>query len=340
MKRSIKLLLPVIAAACLAGCAKTPTSDYGELSRMEFDAWISVNKQAGWEETPCGAWIIEKTDDPTRTPLGSVEEYPHMHISYTVSKLDGTVNSTTDALVAQRVGSYQKSNYYGPQMNYRGASGIYAGVEEALSGLHEGCSCKVVVPGWLLTHDRFSTKQKYLDNMTSKVTPLIYEVTVNELIADTEAWEIDFLKTAIGTEKVDTLDDGVYYICDKQPDDDTDYDSGDKVYINYVCRRMLDGQGVDTNMADSAKVFGIYKSSSTYSPSVINWSDKSSGLTMTSSENSVVSGFSTAIFNMHSHEKGRVYMVSSKAYSTSGSGDAIPGYCPLMFEIAIVDNPS
>ena len=192
----------------------------------------------------------------------------------------------------------------------------------------------------VLTHDTYSTKQKYLDNMSSRVTPLVYEVTVNELIADTEAWEMALLEAALGTEKADTLDDGVFYVCDKQPDDETDYESGASVYINYVCRRLLDGKGVDTNIADSAKVFGIYKSSSTYSPALINWSAKSSDLTMTSSKNSVVSGFSTAIFNMHSHEKGRVYMVSSKAYSTSGSGDAIPGYCPLMFEIQIVDNPS
>lgn len=339
--KNIKILT-LIAAVCLAGCAKTPEAKYGTLARMEFDAWISLHKQAGWQETSGGAWITSKTDNPAGTPIGTVDDYPYMRITYTVTDLNGTVNSTSEKAVAQKIGTYKKNYYYGPQVTYRGSSGIYAGVEEAIADLHEGGSCRVIVPGWLLTHDRYSSKQEYLDNMTQSTSALIYELTVDELIKDVDEWEMDILKATLGAEmaKADTLDTGVYYICDREPDDETDYSSGNTVYINYICRRMIDGQGVDTNIADSAKVFGIYKESSTYSPTLINWGDTASDITMTSSNSSVISGFASAIYHMHAHEKGRAYMVSSQAYSSSGSGSAIPAFSPLIFEIEFVDNPS
>ena len=336
--KSIKIL-PLIAAVCLAGCAKTPSTNYGNLAQMEFDAWISVNKQAGWEETPLGCWIIEKTDNPAGAALGSVDDFPYMRISYTVTSLNGTVSTTTDKAVAQKIGTYVQSNYYGPQITYRGSSGIYAGVEEALEGMHVGGTCKVIIPGWLQTHDRFSTKQKYLDNMTESTSALIYEITVTDIVADIDVWETEILKAALGADmaKADSLAPGVYYVCDREPANTNEYSSGSTVHINYICRRMLDGQGVDTNMADSAKVFGTYKASGTYEPTIINWGSSASDITMTSSSNSVVSGFGAAIFHMHSLEKGRAYMVSSQAYSSSGSGSAIPAYCPLIFEIEFTE---
>ncbi len=332
--KSIKIL-PLIAAVLISGCAKSPSTNYGKLAQMEFDAWVSVHRQAGWEETPLGAWIVEKTDNPAGEALGTVDDYPYMRLSYTVTDLDGTVNTTTEKAVAQRIGTYNQSYYYGPQMTYRGSNGIYAGVEEALDGMHVGGSCKVVVPGWLLTHDRYSSKQKYLDSMTQSAKALIYEFTVTDVVKDVNEWEMGILKATLGDEfaKADSLAEGVYYVCDREPDDETDYEAGNSVYINYICRRMLDGQGVDTNLADSAKVFGIYSASKTYTSTLINWASAAKDITMTSSNSSVVNGFGTALFNMHSHEKGRAYMISAQAYSSSGSGSAIPAYCPLIFEI-------
>ncbi|MBO4469597.1 MAG: FKBP-type peptidyl-prolyl cis-trans isomerase [Bacteroidales bacterium] len=338
MKSCIKIL--ALAAVCLAGCAKTPTTNYGNLTQMEFDAWISVHKQAGWQETPLGCWILETNDNPAGKALGTVDENPFMTIEYTVTNLEGIVNTTTDVAIAQKAGSYNQTYYYGPQVNYRGTNSIYAGVEDAISSLHEGGSCKVIVPGWLLTHDRYSTKQKYLDNMTESVSPLVYEIKVVELIPDIEAWEFNLVKKALGNAKADSLDTGVFYICDKPADDSTDFASSDQVYINYICRRLIDGQGVDTNIADSAKVFGIYKSGTTYGPTLINWASESKDLTMTSSNTSVISGFSTALFHMHSHEKGRAFMTSTFGYQSSGSGSTIPGYCPLIFDIEFVDKPA
>lgn len=334
MKSNI-IILWTAAALLLAGCAKTPSTDYGQLAQMEFDAWVSVNKQPGWQQTGLGSWITEITDDASRTAVGSVDEYPYMSVSYTVSTLAGTVNSTTDRATAQKIGTFVQKNYYGPQILYRGSNGIYAGLEEVVNTLHEGGSARVIIPGWLLTNDRFSTKEKYLANMTESVSALVYDFTIEELIADIDAWDLAKVKNALPA-GADSLTTGVYYVCDTPSDDPTEFASGDKVYVNYICRRLLDGYAVDTNIADTAKVYGLYNSSSSYSPLLINWASSASELTMTTSESSMIGGFSAAIFNMHLHEKGRAYMISAQAYKANGSGSAIPGYCPLIYDLEVV----
>lgn len=325
------------AALLLAGCAQTPATNYGELARMEFDAWISVHKQAGWQQTELGSWITEITDDPGAKIAGDASFHPYARISYTVSSLSGTISSTTDKATAQQIGSYVKQNYYGPQTLYRGSNGIYAGLEEVINTMHEGGHARVIIPGWLLTNNRYDSKQKYLDNMTESTSALIYDFTIEEFIVDIDSWELDLLQEALPA-GADSLTTGVYYVCDTPADDDTtDFASGDKVYLNYVCRRLIDGYAVDTNIADTAKVYGLYDASKTYSPTLINWADSAGELTMTTSETSMISGFSAAVFQMHLHEKGRAFMVSSQAYQANGSGNTIPGYCPLIFDLEIVE---
>ena len=43
---------------------------------------------------------------------------------------------------------------------------------------------------------------------------------------------------------------------------------------------------------------------------------------------------------MKSHEKGVGIFYSVLGYGSSGSGNAIPGFSPLMFEIEVVDKPA
>ena len=326
-------------ALLLAGCAQTPSTNYGELAEMEFDAWVSVNKQAGWQQTELGSWVTEITDDVSRTPAGSKDEFPYISVSYTVSTLSGTVNTTTDRSTAQKIGTYVQKNYYGPQVLYRGANGIYAGLEEIVNSLHEGGYARVIIPGWLLTNDRFATKEKYLANMTEAVSALVYDFTLEELISDIDEWDLSRVKAALPA-GADSLTTGVYYVCETPSDSDTQFESGDKVYVNYICRRLPDGYAVDTNIADTAKVYGLYSSSRSYSPLLINWASSASELTMTTSESSMIGGFSAAIFNMHLHEKGRAFMTSAQAYKANGSGSTIPGYCPLIYDLEIVDTPN
>ena len=226
-------------------------------------------------------------------------------------------------------------------MTAREPAVMYAGIEEVLNQMGVGGHCKVIIPGWLLTGSRYDSREGYIDAMTELKSAKIYEFTVRELVEDTALWQMERLKEKMGDdwERADSLAEGVYYVQD-QPSDkpDTTFASGNSVYINYICRR-IDGTGVDTNIADSAKVFGCYSSSSTYEPVLINWADTATEITMTSNKSNVISGFAMGIFNMRPHEKGRVYMTSDYAYGSSGSGSHIPGFCPIYFELEFVDEP-
>ncbi len=337
----MKHIIIGLAASVLmvASCAKEGSTNTGELSKNEFDAWISFNKEASWTETELGSWIISlDPGDVENQSVSSVDDNPFLRLDYTITSLDGTVIETTSEMVSKRIGEYDKRNYYGPKFSYRGSNSAYAGIEEILAKMGVGGKCKVIIPGWLLTASRYSTKEEYMNAMSSSTSALIYDFSIAESVKDTEEWELALLKKAMGEDwdKADSLADGVYYVQD-QPSDkpDTTYSSSSEVYINYICRR-IDGTGIDTNLADSAKVFGC---TGTGEPVLINWGDTADDLTMTSSESSIITGFSYGLFQMRPHEKGRVYMTSTYAYSTSGSGTAIPAYCPIYFEIEFVDEP-
>ncbi len=338
-----KVIILLCATILLASCAKSASTPYGELSQRAFDAWVAANRQAGWTETALGSWIISMDDDAEAESTGSVDDYPYVRLDYMVTDLQGNVSSTTDKALSQQLGSdyYQPYYYFGPQMTYRGTGSMYAGLDEVISAMHVGGHCKVVIPGWLLTSDRHSTKQEYIDAMSESVSPLIYEFTIREKVADTQEWEMSLLQNALAgeTARIDTLAEGVYYICEVSTDEpDTEMSSASSIYLDYICRR-IDGQGVDTTIADSAKVYGTWKSSSTYSPIVVNWGSTASDITITSSSTKPVTGFGLAVFEMQPHEKGRVYMTSSYAYSSSGSGKSIPSFCPIVFDLEMVDDP-
>lgn len=336
MKNNI-LATTAILTVLLASCAQDQPNRTGELSKISFDAWVSLNRESTWEKTPLGSWIVEFTPGDTENgSIASVEDNPFVRLEYTVSDLNGDISETTSMEISQRIGTYDKRTYYGPQFSYRGANTTYAGIEELFSMMGVGGHCKAVIPGWLLTNSRYSTEQEYINAMSSSTAAKIYDFTIVESVKATEDWELNLIRKTLGAEadKVDTLATGIFYIQDKASDKpDTTFSSSDQVYINYICRR-IDGTGIDTNIADSAKVFG---GTAKGEPVLINWAEQATGLTMTSEKTSVVAGFAYGIFNMKPHEKGRVYMTSSNAYGSSGSGTAIPAYSPIFFELEMVD---
>lgn len=334
-----KLIWGLVAASlCAVSCAEDPSENIGELNKAVFDAWIQTHKEAGWQETELGSWIITLDEgDIENQSIASVDENPYLRITYTVTDVNGKVTETTDEAVSKRIGEYSKRNWYGPRFTYRVDNNTFAGVEEIFGKMGIGGHFKAVIPGWLLTTSRHDSKEAYIKAMTSSTAAAIYDVTIVESVKDVEEWEMNVLKERMGADwdKADSLTTGVYYVQDKASDKpDTTFDNSASVYINYICRR-IDGTGIDTNLADSAKVFGITADGKAR---LINWGEKATDLTMGSDKTTVVTGFSYGIYHMKPHEKGRVYMTSGAAYGSSGSGSAIPAYCPIYFELEMVDN--
>ena len=60
---------------------------------------------------------------------------------------------------------------------------------------------------------------------------------------------------------------------------------------------------------------------------------------MTSSETDVVDGFANAFLKMHQYEVGSAFFWSGLGYYSSGSGNRIPAYCPLRFDLELTVKP-
>lgn len=339
MKKSLIYLIP--ALLILGSCARTVSTSTNSAAKRYFDAWISLNYPDA-PATALGSYVIADNPGPGEL-LGDSDKTPYVRVNYTVTNLAGEVQNTNSETVSKQLGTYNKTYYYGPEVWTRADNGTYAGIDEALSTMSVGGSKKTVVPGWLATTDRYDTVQEYLDNVTSG-SNYIYSVEVVERIDDIAKWETDSIvrylaKAYPEVAPTDSLKYGFYLIERKAPLDTTSFTADTTIYINYT-GRLLNGLVFDTNIKDTAKVYNLYSSSKTYSPTIINWpasEETYTDMTMTSSESTMIDGFAYALYKMRPFGKCTCIFYSGLGYSYSGSGNSIPAYAPLRFDIDIVD---
>lgn len=328
----------------LASCAKEDSASVNEDTQRYFDAWMSVN-HPDLKATGNGFYILDDqvgTGDPWDKDSSNFA-----FVSYTQYALDGTISSTSDEKVAQQLGTYNKSYYYGPVVWTIAENAIYEGIQEAVEGMRVGGTRTVIIPSWLLTYDRYSNASDYLKH-SSDVSSGIFTIHLYDQANDIYKWQADSLdryskkylggidSTYISTDS--TFKFGFYYKTLREPVSTETMPTDTTVYINYI-GRLLNGQVFDTNIADTAKYYNIYSSSTTYKPKSITWGSTYSSLTMGDSESSLITGFSCALYKMRPMEKAVTVFYSALGYSYSGSGSMIPAYAPLRFDIELVANP-
>lgn len=351
------LLYLSLAALILSGCARDPKTGANDSAKRFLDAWIQLNHPEA-TLTPLGAYVLEETPG-TGTSVESCEEYPYVRVSFTIRSLSGGVSVTTDERLSRQIGSYEPQGFYGPATWCRENSGsrmLPAGLEEALSMLRVGGSRTVVIPGWLMGTDNqtglpilYDTAQDYLDNVSGG-TPAIYEIKLEDAFKDINKWETDSLARYItancpGLAVKDSLKYGFYYQRTAAPSSEKEFAKDTTIYINYIGRR-LDGVVFDTNIADTAKFYGIYSAARTYKPAAIKWygtDGKYTDMKMTASGSNqattIIPGFAYALDRMHPHEAGTALFHSAWGYGDQSSGSAIPAFSPLRFDLQIVDKP-
>lgn len=343
MKRSLeirnmnkKIILFFSILAICTGCEKKSTTGANDSAKEYFDAWIHVN-YPDLAPTPLGAYVISDTEG-TGAALGDGKDYPYVRVEFTVSDLKGNINSTSREDVAKRIGKYNETYYYGPSVWKR--SSVYAGLEESLAQMKVGGVRKVIIPGWLTSKDRYSTQQEYLDKVTGKNA--IYEFEVVEAVNDISKWEIDSIGRYVeanceGLSAKDSVKLGFYYLSHSVPQDSKAFDSDTTIYINYT-GRLLNGRVFDTTIKDTAVMYGIYSSKNKYTPKEVKYyKDDYSQITLAG--NKVIGGFSYTIHKMKPYEKASGIFISEYGYSSSGTGNTIPPYAALRFDIEIVDKP-
>ena len=332
--RSI-LLLPALAAVLAASCSKSSGEGSNVAIKRQFDAWRAIHYPAAAEKN--GIYIIEDTPG---TGLEWNKNLAVTFMTYTIRSLEGTVNSNTDEQWARQLGTWDQTNYYGPQVVLTGEGYSYAGMDILLDGMRQGGTRTAIIPSWLMTRDRHDTVEEYLETET-EVSSMIYSVTFldqTENLAEYEYRQMqEYSIRHLGVS--DTLSTGAVFFKShtdfgyepvEMPTDTT-------VYIDYIGRRIVDGQVFDTTIADTAKFYHIYNPSKTYRPVEISWAEKAEDIKM--SGNSTVSGFSLGLKAMHAGEKASFVFGYNLGYGSSGSGDMIPAYAALRFDVELVPEP-
>lgn len=335
------ILFLAAAALVMSGCAKKSGTTSENVDKRYFDAWMHVH-HPDLVPTPLGAYVLEDTEGDGNL-VGVAEQSRYVRVDYTVTDLDGNVSATTSKKVAQQIGTYSDASHYGPAIWDRSSNGVYAGLDEALSTMRVGGSRKTIIPGWLLTFDRYDTAQEYVDNASG--TNAVYTLAVREVIEDVSKWELDSIGHYLEHKYpqvalADSVKYGFYYVRTKEPEGLEKFENDTTIYINYT-GRLLDGTVFDTTVKDTAKVYGIYSASKSYTPTQVNLKteDYTQNSFSGSGSSSLIDGFAYALSLLGEFEAGTSIFYSPLGYSISGSGNSIPAYSPLRFDIEVVSKP-
>ena len=331
-----------MAAAVMMGllfwsCSKDPASEANASAKRYFDAWMLVNYPS-LAPTDLGYYILED-EEGTGETVGSESDREYLYGRYNSRDLStGTYTYTDDEQTAKQIGGYSATNYYGPRVWYRGNNNLPVGLSDMMTTMKEGGRRTAAIPGWLMTTTRYAKASEYIKH-SSSASPAIYELIVDEVIDDIVEWEIDSLSSYMSRNYpgVDSTAFGFYYVQTREPDWESRYTSSDEVYFNYIGRR-LDGQVFDCTVRDTARRYGLYVEGREYEPVYINWTDTEDSGELTMGENSttVIPGFARALFGMKKGEKGVAIFYSGLGYGSTGSGNVIPSYSPLVFELECI----
>ena len=325
-------ILPVLAAVLAVSCSKNSGEGANVALKRQFDAWRAIHYPDAVEKD--GIYIIDETPG---TGLEWNKNLQVTFLTYTLRSLDGTVSSNSDEQWAKQLGTWDRTYYYGPQVVITGEGTSYAGLDALLDGMRQGGTRTAIIPSWMMTRERYDSVDKYLEKETD-ISSMIYTVKFLEQTENLAEYELRQLRQySISHWGVpDTLSTAAVFFKSfselgpepaEMPNDTT-------VYINYIGRRISDGQVFDTTIADTAKFYHIYDASKTYSPVSVSWAEDANSITM--GESSVISGFAYGLKAMHPDEKASFAFGYNLGYGSSASGNLIPAYAALRFDIEMV----
>ena len=168
----------------------------------------------------------------------------------------------------------------------------------------------------------------------------LYDVKIVEVIDDIYKYQIDKLEAFSKSHYngVDSICEGFYMVkLTESPAQIDTIPEGRSVKTRYI-GKLLDGFCFDTNIQDSAKVYGLYKVGNTYEDLSVNYytngyTTSSEGTVTYSSD--VIKGFAMTVGRMKYGERAISFFWSNLAYG-SASADGYPAYAPMWFYIEIL----
>lgn len=320
IKKIKKLAFYSLSLCALFSCAEESSEDSNDIQRRILDAYIAEYCPDA-EQMESGLTYLERVDG---TGAYKVEELNAVYVNYSTRSLSGEYTATNMEDLSKQLGTYSKASYYGPKLFNVGYGSTYLGLEEILLGMKEGGKATAIIPPWL-------TATAYSPNESEATVNQIYSLEVINIIEDITKFQLDSMESyaKYHLNGLDSLSTGFYYKLDGTPTKDTLANS-DELKVRYVCR-LLDGFVSGTNILDSAKVNGIYKSSDSYEALDITY-DKDLD---TFEENAgMVRGFCMALQKMNYGETATAMFVSDLGYGSTGKSP-IGAFQPLVFTIYI-----
>lgn len=331
MKKTLIIITLAAAALSLSSCAKNNVLKPNDISKRYLDSWLKIYHPDAKLEAD-GIYLLNDTPG-TGQAIGDVEAFPYLYLTYTKTDLDGNITETTDAKVAQQIGTYDKNSYYGPIVKGRSKIEMTVGQEMMFQSMKIGGTRTAMIPGWFETTTRHKKVKEYFEEETG--TDAIFTVTVVDAFKDIRKWQADSIENYIAhnfNEKVDSTKYGYYYIQTKAPDTTESFEETATVYINYT-GSLLNGTIFDTTVEDRAKDGGLYSKTKSYEPVKITLAKDHKDLKLNG--NNTIEGFSYCISQMKKGEKGTVIFISKYGYDYQ-SQNKIPSYSPLRFDVEMI----
>ena len=319
----------LLAALCLAGflatsCAVTQEEDSNYALDRVMKAWINTNYPGLQPYGNTGAYFLEleKGNGPT------VGDSAYVWAHYVKRTLNQTITATNVRELAEQLGSYTNSGYYGSAVWRVDQGYLPEALETMIKTMRGGDRARIALPYSASGHN-YSMYKAF--SSSSESDNLIIDLTIDTVVADIYDYQERIMRSWFNEHYAvsDTLREGLYFKKLEKKESDTDtIAEGNSVSVRYIGRR-LDGSVFDTNIEDTAKFYRIWDGNNSYSGlSISYYKEEDSKI---SSENSVVEGFARAVQQMNYGETAVTLFSSKLGYGESGSSPSIPEYAPLVF---------
>ena len=319
MKFLNKIVCLAVVAVSLFSCAEEKEESERSIHERILGAYVK-EEYPNAQVLPSGLVVIE-TQEGTGKTLNNREAG---YFEYTTRSLSNEVVETTDEQLAREIGTFAHTNYYGPKMFETGYKSTYKGLEEIMVGMKIGGKAKFILPPWLSVTGNNG-------NRWEESNSLIYEIELKEVISVIDTWEADTMRRYAATHYpgLDTLSSHFYL---KKLNNIQHKDTLESATLNvrYI-GRLLDGWVFDTNIADTAKKYGIYNSENDYNALEFKWNDD---LETMEKDNSMVRGFCMALKEMNYGDIAFTMFGSKYGYDYRGKSPIGP-YQPLIFWLEV-----
>ncbi|MBQ6573603.1 MAG: FKBP-type peptidyl-prolyl cis-trans isomerase [Bacteroidales bacterium] len=319
MKFLNKIVCLAVVAVSLFSCAEEKEESERSIHERILGAYVK-EEYPNAQVLPSGLVVIE-TQEGTGKTLNNREAG---YFEYTTRSLSNEVVETTDEQLAREIGTFAHTNYYGPKMFETGYKSTYKGLEEIMVGMKIGGKAKFILPPWLSVTGNNG-------NRWEESNSLIYEIELKEVISVIDTWEADTMRRYAATHYpgLDTLSSHFYL---KKLNNIQHKDTLESATLNvrYI-GRLLDGWVFDTNIADTAKKYGIYDPDNDYNALEFKWNDD---IETMEKDNSMVRGFCMALKEMNYGDIAFTMFGSKYGYDYRGKSPIGP-YQPLIFWLEV-----